>query len=311
MSETDRAPYEDPFKAEKAAYDQERAERKAKEDAEAWEADPLDQRQYRMLNCQLTAVSRGSPVWSTIAESALGTQMETVAADGQFVCVERMFSINRPSEEKPWIKSGQMPNRRLLWYGGPLATWASVLSNGLRLPQQETPFTGFSFGKGIYFSDMVSVAASASGVGDDGRAIVLMCEVAMGKSVERTSVDGRGSSKLPPGKTSTIGRGRLAPSGSRVLPDGAQLPLGPVKEQPAPMAPVAGARLPHNEYVVYNPGHVRMRYLLEMRLLSGSSQEAIAEARAEAQSLASAAAPPLVAKRLSKKTASDQTLLTR
>lgn len=306
LPEADREAWEGPYRAEKEAHEAEKAAKKAKEDAEAWEADPLHERQYRMLNCHLTPISRGSPVWRLISESALTTQPQTVAPDAHFVTVDRMFSISRACEEKNYPKQAQSQNRRLLWYGGPLASWASVLSNGLHLPQQETPFTGYSFGKGIYFSDMVSVAAARSGMADGDSAIVLLCEVALGKSVERKEVDARGASKLPAGYNSTIGRGLLAPVGSRALPDGTHLPLGPVEKQ-ALRPP--GTRLPHNEFVVYNPANIRMRYILEVKLLSGASQEAISQARAEAESLTVGDGSPLSAKRLRKKTSADATLL--
>lgn len=314
MSDEERAPYEDPWKAEKAAYDQERAERKAREEAEAWEADPLDQRKYRMLSCSLSPISRGSPVWSLVAENVLGTQQQVTPADDYFVSIERVFGLNRPGEEKAWLKSSHNTNRRLLWYGAPEAALANLLSDGMRLPRQETPFSGYGFGKGIYFSDMVSAGAKASlsaGLSDGARAVLLLCEVALGKSMERHQVDAKSSAKLPPGYSSTVAIGKLGPSGSRVLPDGARLPLGPVREQPAPMVAGPGQRLPYNQYVVYNTGHIRMRYLLEVKLISGSSQDAISQARTEAQSLTAAAEVPLTTKRLCKKTASDQTLLSR
>jgi len=311
LPDTEKAVYQDPYNAEKAAHDQEKAEKKAKEDAEAWEADPLPQRYYRMLGCHLAPISRGSPVWCMIAESVLGTQPQEIAADSQFVCVDRMFSISRASEDKHYTKSAQSQNRRLLWYSGPLACWAGVLSNGLRLPQPETPFSRYNFGKGIYFSDMVSVAAASSGVGAGESAIVLLCEVALGKSVERHQADNRGTSKLPPGHHSVIGRGLVGPSGDRVLPDGVHLPLGPVEERSWLAKVPASERLPHNEYVVYSTTNIRMRYLLEVRLLSGSSQEEIAQARAETVTMTESATAPLASKRLSKKTSADQTLMAR
>lgn len=310
LPEAERAPYEDPYKAEKEVYDQEKADKRAKEDAEAWEVDPLCQRKYRMLGCNVAPISHGSPVWCMLAESILGTQSQEVAADAMFVGVEKMFSISRASEEKHYAKAPSQ-NRRLLWYSAPLACWAGLLSNGMRLPQPETPFSGYSFGKGVYFSDMVSAAAAKSGAGDGERAIVLLCEVALGKSVERHEAAKRGSSKLAPGHHSTIGRGLLAPSGLRVLPDGAHLPLGPVEEQCLPALAAGSARLPCNEYVIYNPAHIRMRYLFEVRIMSGAHQEDIAKVRDEMQSAADAQTTPLTAKRLCKKTSADTTLLAR
>lgn len=308
LPEAEQEPYLAAYRKAKEAREQEFAEIRAREEAAAWEADPLANRFYRMLGCHLAPISRGSPVWGMLAECALGTQPETVAAGSHFVCLERAFSVTRPSEEKSFAKTAQ--NRRLLWYGCPLGTWASTLCNGVRLPQQETPYTGYNFGKGIYFSDMVSVAAASAcpGARDGDRAMVLLAEVALGASVERQQADSRGATKIPPGHQSTLGRGLLAPSASRALPDGALLPLGPVQEQAAaaPLPPDA-ERLPHNEYVVYNPAHVRMRYLLEVRFLSGTSPETVLQARSETK--AEAAASPLSAKRLRKKTHADETLL--
>lgn len=308
LPEAEQEPYITTYTKAKEARDQEFADIKARQDEAAWKADPLVNRFYRMLGCQLSPISRGSPVWSLIAESALGTQPEAIAVGSHFVCLERAFSVARPHQDRMFPKKA--PNRRLLWYGGPTGSWANILCNGIRLPQQETPFTGYNFGKGIYFSDMVSVAAALSSPGakDGDRATVALAEVALGTSVERHQADSRGATKLPPGHQSIIGRGSLAPSASRVLPDGAVLPLGPVEEQPAlPSLPDGATRLSHNEYVVYNPVLVRMRYLLEVRLVSGASPEEVSQARSGMQT--GTVSPPLSAKRLRKKTHADEALL--
>ena len=46
----------------------------------------------------------------------------------------------------------------LLWHGSRLTNWVGILSKGLRIAPPEAPVTGYMFGKGVYFADMVSDA---------------------------------------------------------------------------------------------------------------------------------------------------------
>ena len=51
-------------------------------------------------------------------------------------------------------------NRQLLWHGSRLTNWVGILSQGLRIAPPEAPVTGYMFGKGVYFADMVSKSAN-------------------------------------------------------------------------------------------------------------------------------------------------------
>ena len=46
-------------------------------------------------------------------------------------------------------------NRMLLWHGSRISNFAGILSQGLRIAPPEAPVTGYMFGKGVYFADMV------------------------------------------------------------------------------------------------------------------------------------------------------------
>jgi hypothetical protein len=48
----------------------------------------------------------------------------------------------------------------LLWHGSRTTNYAGILSQGLRIAPPEAPVTGYMFGKGIYFADMVSKSAN-------------------------------------------------------------------------------------------------------------------------------------------------------
>ncbi|KAJ0024448.1 hypothetical protein Pint_07038 [Pistacia integerrima] len=49
--------------------------------------------------------------------------------------------------------------RMLLWHGSWLTNFVGILSQGLRIAHPEAPATGYMFGKGIYFADLVSKSA--------------------------------------------------------------------------------------------------------------------------------------------------------
>lgn len=69
------------------------------------------------------------------------------------------------------------------------------------------------FGKGVYFADMVTKSANyccASKANTTG--LMLLCEVALGETNDKMAADYY-ASNLPPGKDSTKGVGRVAPSG--------------------------------------------------------------------------------------------------
>ncbi|XP_050773804.1 poly [ADP-ribose] polymerase 2 isoform X6 [Gopherus flavomarginatus] len=163
----------------------------------------------------------------------------------------------------PW--SGTLPtSRMLLWHGSRLGNWVGILSHGLQVAPPEAPVTGYMFGKGIYFADMSSKSANycfASRQRNVG--LLLLCEVALGECQELLEANAE-AGELPPGKHSTKGLGKLAPVPSNsIMLDGAAVPLGPAVE--TGVTNPHGYTLNYNEFVVYDPGQVRMRYLLQVR----------------------------------------------
>ncbi len=70
----------------------------------------------------------------------------------------------------------------MLWHGSRLTNYAGILSQGLRVAPPEAPSTGYMFGKGIYFADIISKSANychANKLFSTG--CLLLCEVALGK----------------------------------------------------------------------------------------------------------------------------------
>ncbi|ETE69998.1 Poly [ADP-ribose] polymerase 2, partial [Ophiophagus hannah] len=112
----------------------------------------------------------------------------------------------------------------------------------------------FQFGKGIYFADMSSKSANYCFATREK-------DVALGECNELLEANPE-AEKLLISKHSTKGLGKLAPAGCFSL-HGATVPVGPAKE--TGIANTHGYTLNYNEFVVYDPRQVRMKYLLKVR----------------------------------------------
>ncbi|XP_046511423.1 poly [ADP-ribose] polymerase 2 isoform X2 [Equus quagga] len=122
----------------------------------------------------------------------------------------------------------------------------------------------FKFGKGIYFADMSSKSANycfASHLKDTG--LLLLSEVALGQCNELLEANPEAEGLLQ-GKHSTKGLGKMAPSPACFTTlNGSTVPLGPASE--TGILNPEGYTLNYNEFIVYSPNQVRMRYLLKIR----------------------------------------------
>ena len=109
-----------------------------------------------------------------------------------------IFKTNRDGEATSY--TSDLHNKMLLWHGSRLTNWVGILSQGLRIAPPEAPVTGYMFGKGVYFADMVSKSANycfTSRESDIG--CLLLCEVALGNFNELYHAD-YNAANLPPGK---------------------------------------------------------------------------------------------------------------
>jgi poly [ADP-ribose] polymerase len=116
----------------------------------------------------------------------------------------------------------------LLWHGSRLSNWTGILSQGLRIAPPEAPVSGYMFGKGVYFADMVSKSANYCCTSPrDPIGVLLLCEVALG-DMQELFTGNFNADQLPSGKLSTKGVGRTAPDTKEymALPDGVTVPLG-------------------------------------------------------------------------------------
>ena len=82
--------------------------------------------------------------------------------------------------------------------------FSGILSQGLRIAPPEAPVTGYMFGKGVYFADMVSKSANyCQTTRTNNTGLLLLCDVALGNMYDRNAADY--ITKLPSGKHSCRG----------------------------------------------------------------------------------------------------------
>ncbi|XP_064230884.1 poly [ADP-ribose] polymerase 2 [Aotus nancymaae] len=220
---------------------------------------PLDQH-YRNLHCALHPLDHESYEFKVISQYLQSTHAPT-HSDYTMTLLD-LFEVEKKGEKEAFRED--LHNRMLLWHGSRLSNWVGILSHGLRIAPPEAPITGYMFGKGIYFADMSSKSANycfASRLNNTG--LLLLSEVALGQCNELLEANPKAEGLLQ-GKHSTKGLGKMAPSPAHfVTLNGSTVPLGPASD--TGILNPDGYTLNYNEYIVYNPNQVRMRYLLKVQ----------------------------------------------
>lgn len=219
---------------------------------------PLDAH-YGQLRTKLKALDHDSNEFQLIQTYVTNTHGQT--HDAYTLEIQDVFKVKREGEKKKFKQFQSLHNRQLLWHGSRLTNYVGILSNGLKIAPPEAPTTGYMFGKGVYFADMVSKSANyCFTTPENDVGLMLLSEVALGDPHELTASSY--ISKLPDGKHSTKGIGKTAPDPTMSVTrsDGVLVPLGKPKVDEA-----LRSSLLYNEYIVYDVDQVNIQYLLKLK----------------------------------------------
>jgi len=213
---------------------------------------------YKSLNCELAPLDHQSENFKLVSEFISNTHAPTHSM--YELKLMDVYDVNRVSDNTRYQKN--LSPKMLLWHGSRLMNWCGILSQGLRIAPPEAPVSGYMFGKGVYFADMVSKSANycrASKRSPFG--LLLLCEVAVGNMNEKLQADYH-ANNLPDGKHSTKGVGRTSPDdrASKMLGENVKVPLGKPKTSEN-----QGGYLLYNEYIVYDVTQVKPRYLVKVK----------------------------------------------
>uniref|UniRef100_A0A2K5XI50 Poly [ADP-ribose] polymerase n=1 Tax=Mandrillus leucophaeus TaxID=9568 RepID=A0A2K5XI50_MANLE len=222
--------------------------------------DPIDVN-YEKLKTDIKVVGRDSEEAEIIRKYVKNTHATTHNAyDLEVIDI---FKIEREGECQRYKPFKQLHNRRLLWHGSRTTNFAGILSQGLRIAPPEAPVTGYMFGKGIYFADMVSKSANYCHTSQgDPIGLIVLGEVALGNIAHLPGTFA--TSALTVHVTcdfcfSGLGKTTPDPSASISL-DGVEVPLGT-----GISSGVNDTCLLYNEYIVYDIAQVNLKYLLKLK----------------------------------------------
>ncbi|KAL6871445.1 hypothetical protein ACP4OV_014274 [Aristida adscensionis] len=215
---------------------------------------------YKKLNCDITPLPHDSEDYKLVERYLLNTHAPThkdwsLELEEVF-CLDRYGELNKYSRYK-----NNLHNKMLLWHGSRLTNFVGILSQGLRIAPPEAPVSGYMFGKGLYFADLVSKSAQYCCVDRKNPVgLMLLSEVALGDMYELKKA--MSMDKPPRGKHSTKGLGKTVPLESEFVKwrDDVVVPCG----KPVPSS-IRASELLYNEYIVYNTSQVKMQFLLKVR----------------------------------------------
>ncbi|KAK1284252.1 Poly [ADP-ribose] polymerase 1 [Acorus calamus] len=215
---------------------------------------------YKKLHCDVTPIPHDSDDYQMVKKYLLNTHAPT--HKDWTLELEDVFSLDREGEfDKFAPYRDKLKNRMLLWHGSRLTNFVGILSQGLRIAPPEAPTTGYMFGKGIYFADLVSKSAQYCFTDKkDPVGLLLLSEVALGEVHELKKATYMDSP--PRGKHSTKGLGKNIPLESEYVKwkDEVVVPCGkPVSSS------IRASELLYNEYIVYNTAQVKMQFMLKVR----------------------------------------------
>ena len=216
------------------------------------EEHPLD-KQFKELGCGLEYVDPASEEFAII-------QRHTQVTQGYRKCrICHAFRVDRPQDKQRMNEFKQLGNRRLLWHGTNIAVVAAILKTGLRI----MPHAGGRVGRGLYFAS--ENGKSAGYVQCDGKTgFMFLVEAAMGNYKE-INQDDSSLCRENVHADSILARGRQEPDASKDIQiDGEwgkiTVPQGP----PIPQPQWHNSTFSQSEYLIYNEGQARIKYVLMM-----------------------------------------------
>ncbi|TKR59980.1 hypothetical protein L596_029582 [Steinernema carpocapsae] len=234
------------------------AKNEGEKDAKAEKLDPIDE-SYLKLKTQMEVLEHEGEEFQRLLQYVKNTH--AVTHNSYSLDVVDIYRIAREGEAERFAKD--IHNRKLLWHGSRLTNYVGILSQGLRIAPPEAPVTGYMFGKGVYFADMVSKSANyCHAMGGEG--LLLLCDVALGNMQEETNA--KMITKLDDGFHSCKGLGETVPDPATFYTDqnGVMIPFG----KPTKAEQKKRLCLLYNEYIVYDVNQINIKYMIRARFNS-------------------------------------------
>ncbi|KAL6042215.1 Poly [ADP-ribose] polymerase 2 [Balamuthia mandrillaris] len=218
---------------------------------------PIDS-SYKALNTVLVPISETSEDYKRISLYIRNTHAPTHTS--YTLELDSLFSVQRAGEHERFANYASLHNHQLLWHGSRLTNYVGILSQGLRIAPPEAPVTGYMFGKGVYFADMVTKSANyCHSSRSNPIGVMLLSRVALGNTYD--CLQAEYMDQAPSGYHSTKGCGATGPDPAEAVTtnDGMLIPLG------KPAATGTSGSLLYNEFIVYDVAQIVISYLVVVK----------------------------------------------
>jgi len=217
---------------------------------------PLDA-SYKQLKNKLTLVPKTDEIYKIIEKYIQNTKQSYAKCP-----IVRVFEVEREGELERSAKFKNLDNRKLLWHGTNVAVVCAILKTGIRL----MPHSGGRVGRGLYFASEHAKSYGYTRGDSRKHAVMFLNEIALGKEHHITK-DDSSLVRAPPGFDSIIAKGRMEPNPK----DDITLAIGSFghkltipQGKAIDMAQHRDSSFFNSEYLVYDEGQVRIRYLVEL-----------------------------------------------
>jgi len=162
---------------------------------------------YRQMNCEFLRIQYKDETFQLL-QSSMFTHGST--HQGFSLNLREAFQIQRQGDLERFFPFAKL-DRKMLWHAAKPTELLHKLKLGLQAPISTAPSASYMFGKGIYFTDVVSKAAVNSFVMRmDKQCLLLLCDVAVG--IEHRMVKPKVMEKAPKFHHSVVGVGKQAPA---------------------------------------------------------------------------------------------------
>jgi len=207
---------------------------------------------YKKLKCDIEPLEKNSDEFQLIQTYVKNTHQ------GQVPVVDEVYKLVREGEDDRYKTKKSLGNEMMLWHGSRLTNYVGIISQGLRIAPPEAPKSGYRFGKGIYFADMMSLSSKYCRSGNDDFAM-LLGHVALGVTADLTK--DQYMEKPLPNTHSTKALGSIEPNpkenvklGNIVVPCGKIVNSGHTN-----------VSCIEHQYIVYDVSQVALKYLLLLK----------------------------------------------
>lgn len=221
---------------------------------------------YNNLSTDILPMDKTDGMYKTLKKYIINSKAPTHNFDFKIL---NMYEINRHGERQKYDDySEKINNRMLLFHGTRTSNLIGILKNGLVCDPSKLGIniniSGKMFGLGVYFANAVSKSIQYCAYdSSENIACIFICEIALGKMLEKTKADSSLTAKtLPKPYNSTFGMGQSSYEKYDSYNGSTKIPCERIKK----LKNVSDRTLLYDEFIVYNEHQINIKYVVMLKI---------------------------------------------